>query len=86
MKKTIIITTIIITIIASIIVTHEHHYTKEATITTTVSNGYTVATDNKGEEWAFYSQGLECGDRVVLIMDDNNTLSQKDDLVVGVEM
>ena len=50
-------------------------------------NGKTVyAVDSYGEEWQFFTDGLQIGDEVVLTMSDRGTDDFRDDEVLAVRM
>ena len=63
-------------------------YTVHGKVVTTVSNGYCAVVDDEGEQWALYTEGttVECGDRVILVLDDMGTNDIYDDEVVGIVM
>jgi hypothetical protein len=92
--KAIIIMTIIIIINVTIIVTlfachttNNDTYTVHGKVVTTVSNGYCAVVDDDGEEWALYTDDtVECGDRVVIVLDNMGTNTIYDDEVVGIVM
>jgi hypothetical protein len=92
--KAIIIMTIIIIINTTIIVTlfacHTNNndtYTVHGTVVTTVTDGYCAVVDDDGEEWALYTDDtVECGDRVVIVLDNMGTNTIYDDEVVGIVM
>ena len=93
--KAIIIMTIIIIIINVVIIvtlfachtTNNDTYTVHGKVVTTVSNGYCAVVDDDGEEWALYTDDtVECGDRVVIVLDNMGTNTIYDDEVVGIVM
>jgi hypothetical protein len=92
--KAIIIMTIVIIINVAIIVTlfvchttNNDTYTVHGKVVTTVSNGYCAVVDDDGEEWALYTDNtVECGDRVVIVLDNMGTNTIYDDEVVGIVM
>lgn len=55
-------------------------YTKTAVVTE-VNNIVTVV-DKDGEEWQFEGDGFEEGDTVILLIDDNDTETKYDDIIV----
>ena len=89
MKKT--ITTIIMIImflvgytVASYIDTH---YSKEVTITyINHQTNECVALDEQGHLWEFKANNIECGQEVKLIMHNNHTISNHDDIVENVRI
>lgn len=63
------------------------HYTKDATIT--YINHQTdecVALDEQGHLWEFKANNLNCGQKVKLIMSNNHTISNHDDIVENVRI
>ncbi len=82
---------IFITVIIMLLVCNTNDtntYTVHGKVVTTVSNGYCAVVDDEGEQWALYTEGtaVECGDRVVLVLDDMGTKDIYDDEVVGIVM
>ena len=60
-------------------------YTVHGKVVTTVSNGYCAVVDDDGEEWALYTDDtVECGDRVVIVLDNMGTNTIYDEEVVGI--
>lgn len=87
----IIIITMFITTIAMLLVYNTNDtntYTVHGKVVTTVSNGYCAVADDEGEQWALYTEGttVECGDRVILVLDNMGTNDIYDDEVVGIVM
>lgn len=81
-----IITFITIIIMLFVCNTNTHDtYTVPGKVVTTVSNGYCAVVDNEGEEWALYTDNtVECGDRVIIVLDNMGTRDIYDDEVVGI--
>ena len=62
-------------------------YTVHGKVVTTVSNGYCAVVDDEGEKWALYTDDtVECGDRVIMVLDNMGTNDIYDDEVVGIVM
>lgn len=62
-------------------------YTVHGKIVTTTSNGYCAVVDDDGEKWALYTDDtVECGDRVIIVLDNMGTSTIYDDEVVGLVM
>lgn len=57
-------------------------YTKTAVVTE-AENVITVV-DTDGEEWQFDGEGWKEGDVIILLIDDNNTETKYDDIIVDV--
>lgn len=57
-------------------------YTKTAVVTE-AENVITVV-DTDGEEWQFNGEGWKEGDVIILLIDDNNTETKYDDIIVDV--
>ncbi len=57
-------------------------YTKTAVVTE-AENVITVV-DTDGEEWQFDGEGWKEGDIIILLIDDNNTETKYDDIIVDV--
>jgi hypothetical protein len=80
--------TIFITTVTMLLVcnTNTHDtYTVHGKVVTTVSNGYCAVVDDDGEEWALYTDNtVECGDRVIIVLDNMGTNTIYDDEVVGI--
>lgn len=57
-------------------------YTKTAVVTE-AENIITVV-DTDGEEWQFDGEGWKEGDVIILLIDDNNTETKYDDIIVNV--
>lgn len=57
-------------------------YTKTAVVTE-AENVITVV-DTDGEEWQFDGEGWKDGDVIILLIDDNNTETKYDDIIVDV--
>ena len=89
MKRTVITITMIAMFFAGYTVASyfDTHYTKDATIT--YINHQTdecVALDEQGHLWEFKANNLECGQEVKLIMNNNHTISNTDDIVENVRI
>lgn len=87
------IATIITMLLAALVITwlalDDTHdtYTVHGKVVTTVSNGYCAVVDDKGEQWALYTDDtVECGDRVIMVLDNMGTNTIYDDEVVGIVM
>lgn len=82
--------TIFITTVTMLLVCNTNDtntYTVHGKVVTTVSNGYCAVVDDDGEEWALYTDDtVECGDRVVIVLDNMGTNTIYDDEVVGIVM
>ena len=81
---------IFITVIIMLLVCNTNDtntYTVHGKVVTTVSNEYCAVVDDDGEEWALYTDDtVECGDRVVIVLDNMGTNTIYDDEVVGIVM
>ena len=81
---------IFITVIVMLLVCNTNDtntYTVHGKVVTTVSNGYCAVVDDEGEQWALYTEGtVECGERVILVLDNMGTNNIYDDEVVGIVM
>ena len=89
MKKTITTIMMIIMFLVGYTVASytDTHYTKEATIT--YINHQTdecVALDEQGYFWEFKANNLKCGQEVKLIMNNNHTINNHDDIVENVRI
>ena len=91
-KKAMIATIITMLLVALVITwlalddTHDT-YTVHGKVVTTVSNGYCAVVDDEGEQWALYTDDtVECGDRVIMVLDNMGTNTIYDDEVVGIVM
>ena len=51
----------------------ECHYTQDATITALEENDEVVFVDARGEEWSFFGEGYEVGQKVKVTFYTNNT-------------
>ena len=51
----------------------ECHYTQDATITTLEEDGEVVLVDARGEEWSFFGEGYEVGQKVRVTFYTNHT-------------
>ena len=81
---------IFITVIIMLLVCNTNDtntYTVPGKVVTTVSNGYCAVVDDDGEKWALYTDNtVECGDRVIMVLDNMGTNDIYDDEVVGIVM
>ena len=59
-------------------------YTKTGYISSVYGDKVSVV-DEDGEEWEFYGDGFEQGQKVVITFHDNGTNHTDDDRVIGVE-
>ena len=89
MKKTITTIIMVIMFIAGYAVASyiDTHYTKDATIT--YINHQTkecTALDKQGYLWTFKTNNLNCGQEVKLIMNNNHTIDNHDDIVENVKI
>lgn len=89
MKKTITTIIMVVMFIAGYTVASyiDTHYTKEATIT--YINHQTeecTALDEQGHLWTFKANNLNCGQEVKLIMNNNHTIDNHDDIVENVRI
>jgi hypothetical protein len=88
MKKTIISIMMIVMFLIGYGVAsyYDTHYTKDATIT--YINHMTeecIALDEQGYLWEFKANNLDCGQKVRLIMNNNHTIDNHDDIVENVK-
>lgn len=81
---------IFITVIIMLLVCNTNDtntYTVHGKVVTTVSNGYCAVVDDGGEEWALYTDDtVECGDRVIMVLDNMSTSTIYDDEVIDIVM
>lgn len=81
---------IFITVIIMLLVCNTNDtntYTVHGKVVTTVSNGYCAVVDDDGEEWALYTDDtVECGDRVIMVLDNMGTSTIYDDEVIDIVM
>ena len=64
---------IVFTILVAIVGYVECHYTQDATITTLEEDGEVVLVDTRGEEWSFFEDGYEVGQKVKVTFYTNHT-------------
>ena len=89
MKKTITTIMMIIMFLVGYTVAsyYDTHYTKEATITyINHQTNKCVALDEQGHLWEFKANNLNCGQEVKLIMNNNHTIDNHDDIVENVKV
>ena len=70
--RAIAIVTVFATLIA-IVGYVECHYTQDATITALEEDGEVVLVDARGEEWSFFGDGYEVGQKVKVTFYTNHT-------------
>lgn len=61
-----------------------HSYSREATVTH-VWGDEVVCVDRQGQEWTFFGEGYTTGQQVMLKMNDLETTSVLDDIIVSVK-
>ena len=70
--KAIAIVTVFATLVAMVAYV-ECHYTQDAIITALEENDEVVFVDARGEEWSFFGEGYEVGQKVKVTFYTNNT-------------
>ena len=65
--------TTVFAILIAIVGYVECHYTQDATITALEENDEVVFVDARGEEWSFFGEGYEVGQKVKVTFYTNNT-------------
>ena len=70
--KAIAIVTVFATLVAMVGYV-ECHYTQDATITALEEDGEVVFVDVRGEEWSFFGEGYEVGQKVKVTFYTNHT-------------
>lgn len=64
---------IVFAILVAIVGYVECHYTQDATITALEEDGEVVLVDARGEEWSFFGDGYEVGQKVKVTFYTNHT-------------
>ena len=64
---------IVFAILVAIVGYVECHYTQDATITALEKDGEVVLVDARGEEWSFFGDGYEVGQKVKVTFYTNHT-------------
>ena len=64
---------IVFAILIAIVGYVECHYTQDATITALEEDGEVVLVDARGEEWSFFGDGYEVGQKVKVTFYTNHT-------------
>ena len=64
---------IVFAILVAIVGYVECHYMQDATITTFEEDGEVVLVDARGEEWSFFGDGYEVGQKVKVTFYTNHT-------------
>ena len=64
---------IVFAILVAIVGYVECHYTQDATITALEEDGEVVLVDARGEEWSFFEDGYEVGQKVKVTFYTNHT-------------